>query len=120
MAKPENFYEACTKKNDVEIAYAKCLQAYNNYYEFVDDVEAEMKSEALNDCQSVMRGKEDFDERFDEWIESIQTGAAEESKEISDDLNPELGFITVDNLPDDSSSRRTRSSRTSLWTIERG
>ena len=55
MQNTENHHEACDKKKDVEIAFARCFQAYDEYYQFVDD--PAMKSEALNACFSVMSGK---------------------------------------------------------------
>lgn len=43
MRNVENFGEACDKK-DVEIAFARCLKAQDDYFQFLDD--AEMKLEA--------------------------------------------------------------------------
>ena len=50
----ENFREACTKKKDVEIAFARCFQAYDEYYQFVDV--PEVKSVALNAYIRLCRG----------------------------------------------------------------
>ena len=50
----ENFREACTKKKDVEIAFARCFQAYDEYYQFVDV--PEVKSDALNAYIRLCRG----------------------------------------------------------------
>ena len=33
----ENHHEACDKKKDVEIVFASSFQAYDEYYQFVDD-----------------------------------------------------------------------------------
>ena len=55
MQNAENYHEACTKKNDVEIAYARCFQACDEYYQFVND--PKVKTEALDACHSIMTGK---------------------------------------------------------------
>ena len=69
MRNAENYHEACKKKKYVEIAFARCFQAYDEYYQFADD--REVISDALNACHSIMTGKKEFDERFEEWSRSI-------------------------------------------------
>jgi len=49
MQNAKNYHEACKKKKDVEIAFARCLQAYDKYHQFAND--PEVKSDALNACQ---------------------------------------------------------------------
>ena len=50
MRNAENYHEAC-----VEIVFARCFQAYDEYYQFSSD--PEVKSDALNACHSIMTGK---------------------------------------------------------------
>ena len=33
MQNAENYHETCKKKQDVEIAFARCFQAYDEYYQ---------------------------------------------------------------------------------------
>ena len=65
----ENYHEACEKKKDVEIAFARCFQAYDEYYQLASD--PELKSDVLNACQNIMTGKKEFDGRFKEWSQSV-------------------------------------------------
>ena len=52
MLNAENYHEACEEKKDVEITFARCFQAYDEYCQFADD--PEVKSNALNIGHSVM------------------------------------------------------------------
>ena len=46
MQNADNYHVACKKKKDVEIAFARCFQAYDEYYQFA--IDPEVKSGALN------------------------------------------------------------------------
>ena len=65
MRNAANYHEACEKKKDVEMAFARCFQAYDEYYQFASDLE--VKSDALDACHSIVTGKKEFDECFQEW-----------------------------------------------------
>ena len=69
MQNADNYHAAC-KKKDVDIAFARCFQAYDEYYQFA--IDPEVKSDALNACHSIMTGKREFDEHFEEWLRSVQ------------------------------------------------
>lgn len=36
MRNAESYHEACAKQKDIEIAFARCFQASDKYYQFVD------------------------------------------------------------------------------------
>ena len=55
MRNAENYHEACEKEKDAEIAFARCFQAYEEYYQFASD--PQVKSDALNACHSIVTGK---------------------------------------------------------------
>ena len=63
MRNADNYNVACKKKTDVEIAFGRCFQAYDEYYQFA--IDPEVKSDALNARHSIMTGKKEFDERFE-------------------------------------------------------
>jgi len=92
MQNAKNYHEACKKKKDVEIAFARCLQAYDKYHQFAND--PEVKSDALNACHSIMTGKNEFKERFEEWSQSVQRTTDETSvvpcQEYSDNAKSQI------------------------------
>ena len=54
MQNADNYHVACKKKKDV-ITFARCFQAYDEYYQFA--IDPEVKLDALNACHSIMTGK---------------------------------------------------------------
>ena len=66
MRNPENYREVCVMRKDVEAAFGRCLQAYEEYYQLA--IEPETKSKALDDCYSMMVNRKEFDERVEEWL----------------------------------------------------
>ena len=70
MQNVKNIGEACERKENLDIAFARCLQSYDDYYQYVEDVE--MKKEALDACHSIITRKKEFDEHFVEWSKSVQ------------------------------------------------
>ena len=111
MRNAENHHEACDKKKDVEIAFTRYFQAYDEHYQFVDD--PAMKSEALNACFSVMSGKKEFDERFAEWSQTVQRITSESSvvPREEDGANVEAQYVTRSLA--ESSSVKSKSSKSS-------
>ena len=116
MRNTENYHEAC-KKQDVEIAFARCFEAYDEYYQFASD--PEVKADALNACHSIMTGKKEFDERFEEWSRSVHRTADDASvvphQEYCD--NAESQIVTRSSVS--SSSRKSKSSKSSSRASER-
>ena len=94
MRNAENHHEARDKKKDVEIAFARCFQAYDEYYQFVDDPAT--KSEELTACFSVKSGKQEFDKCFAEWSQTVQRIASESSvvPREEDGANIEAQYVT--------------------------
>ena len=92
MRNTENYHEDCEKKRDVEIAFSRCFQAYDEYYQFASDLE--VKSDALNPCHSIVAGKKEFDDRFEEWSRSLQRTMNETSvvlrQEYSDNAESQI------------------------------
>ena len=117
MRNAENYHEACKKKEDVEIAFARCFQAYDEYYQFADD--PEVKSDALNACHSIMTGKKEFDERFEEWSRSVQCTVDENSVVPRQEDNDNAESQIVTRSVAGSVSRKSRSSKTSSRASER-
>ncbi|KAL9964892.1 hypothetical protein ACROYT_G028600 [Oculina patagonica] len=95
MRNAENYQEACGKKENVDIAFARCLLAYDEFYQFVVD-DPVLKSEAFDAWHSVMTGKKEFDERFEEWSQSAQRIADEASAGLrqEDYVNEEVPNVT--------------------------
>ena len=62
MQNVKNIGEACERKENLDVAFARCLQSYDDYYQYVEDVE--MKKEALDACHSIITRKKEFDEHF--------------------------------------------------------
>lgn len=79
MRNAENYFWIRGKKKDVDVAFGKCFRVYDEYYPAVDNPEE--KSEALNDCLSVISGKTKFDGRYEELIRSVQGMMNESPKE---------------------------------------
>lgn len=116
MRNAENYHEACPKKKDVEIAFVRCLQACDEYYQFADD--PKVKSDAFNACHSIMTGKKEFSKRFEEWSRSVQHTTDEISvvpcQEDSDNAESQIVTRSVS-----SSSRKSKSSKTSSRASDR-
>ena len=116
MQNAENYHEACTKKNDVEIAYARCFQACDEYYQFVND--PKVKTEALDACHSIITGKKEFNERFEEWSRSVQCTADETSVvpcQADDKAELQIGTRSLVS----STSRKSKSSKSSSRASDR-
>ena len=64
MQNPENYREVRVIRKDVEAAFGRCLQAYEEYYQLA--IELETKSKALDDYYSIMINRKEFDERVEE------------------------------------------------------
>lgn len=113
MRNAENYHEACGKRENVDIAFARCLQAYDEFYRFVDD--PELKSEAFDARHSVMTGKKEFDERFEEWSQSVQRIADEAAAGLrqEDNANEEVPNITPSLVGSSSKKSSKRSSKSS-------
>ncbi|KAL9984440.1 hypothetical protein ACROYT_G006731 [Oculina patagonica] len=116
MRNAENYHEACGKKEYVDIAFARCLRAYDEFYQFVDD--PVLKSEAFDACHSVMTGKKEFDERLEEWSQSVQRIADEASAGLrqEDNANEEVPNITPSLVGSSSKKSSKRSSKSSSRT----
>ena len=117
MRNAANYHEACEKKKDVEMAFARCFQAYDEYYQFASD--PEVKSDALNACHSIVTGKKEFDERFEEWSRSVQRTADETSVVLRQDYSDNAESQIVTRSLVSSSSRKSKSSKTSSRASER-
>ena len=70
----------------------------NKFYECVDNDDVEAKSDSLYYCRSIMRGNKEFNERLDEWMNSVQIDTIADSEGNPNVINPKSSFITVDNL----------------------
>ena len=62
MQNPENYREVRVIRKDVEAAFGRCLQAYEEYYQLA--IEPETKSKALDEYYSVMIRRTDL------WVPS--------------------------------------------------
>ena len=113
MRNAENYHEACKKKKDVEIVFARCFQAHNKYYMYQFTSDPEVKSDALNAFHSIMTGKKEFNECFEEWWRSVQRTTDEAS------VVPHQGYCDsaesqiVTRSVVSSSNRNSKSSKTS-------
>lgn len=119
MRNAENYHEACKKKKDVEIVFARCFQAYDKYYMYQFTSDPKVKSDALNAFHSIMTGKKEFDECFEEWWRSVQHTTDEAS------VVPHQGYCDsaesqiVTRSVVSSSNRNSKSSKTSSHASER-
>ena len=71
MQNSENYREVRVIRKDVEAAFGRCLQAYEEYYQLA--IEPETKSAALDDYYSIMINRKEFDERVEEWLRKVET-----------------------------------------------
>ena len=71
MQNSENYREVRVIRKDVEAAFGRCLQAYEEYYQLA--IEPETKSVALDDDYSIMINRKEFDERVEEWLRKVET-----------------------------------------------
>ena len=117
MQNVKNIGEACERKENLDVAFARCLQSYDDYYQYVEDVE--MKKEALDACHSIITGKKEFDERFVEWSKSVQEIANGNSvnSQRKDDAGDETHGVTRSVVSE--GSKRSKSSRSSSRASER-
>ena len=117
MQNVKNIGEACEKKENLDIAFARCLQSYDDYYQYVEDVE--MKQEALDACHSIITGKKEFDERFVEWSKSVQEIANGNSvnSQQEDDAGDKTHGVTRSVISE--GSEKSKSSKSSSRASER-
>ena len=117
MQNADNYHVACKKKKDVEIAFARCFQAYDEYYQFA--IDPEVKSDALNACHSIMTGKKEFDEHFEEWSRSVQRTVDNTSVVPRQDYGDTAESQIVTRSVVTSSSRNSKSSKSSSRASDR-
>jgi len=116
MLNADNYHMAY-KKTDVEIAFARCFQAHDEYYQFA--IDHELKSDALNACHSIMTGKKEFDECFEEWSRSIQRTVDNTSVVPRQDYSENAESQIVTHSVVTSSSRNSKSSKSSSRASDR-
>ena len=95
----------------------RCLQAYDDYYQFVDD--AKMKSEALDACHSIITGKKELDERFEEWSKSVQHITSGNSVNPQQDENVDFERYGVTRSQASKGSEKSKGSKSSSRVSER-
>ena len=117
MQNADNYHVACKKKKDVDIAFARCFQAYDEYYQFA--IDPEVKLDALNACHSIMTGKKEFDEHFEEWSRSVQRTVDNTSVVPRQDYGDTAESQIVTRSVVTSSSRNSKSSKSSSRASDR-
>ena len=80
-------------------------------YQFADN--PKVKSDGLNACYSIMTGKKDFNQHFEDWLRSVQGSPDETSVFPCQDDNDNVESQVVTCLVVGSSSRKSKSSKTS-------
>ncbi|PFX21864.1 hypothetical protein AWC38_SpisGene13647 [Stylophora pistillata] len=111
MQNPENIREIRAKKKDIEDAFGRCLQSYEEYYQLA--VEPGKIAEALNDYYSVMIGRKEFEERLEEWLQTAEKSPNEMLMSSRKEENVDVleRYATLSRA--DSRSAKFKSSRAS-------
>ena len=91
---------------DVEAAFGRCLQAYEEYYQLA--IEPETKSVTLDDYYSIMINRKEFDERVDEWLWKVETPPSTHKQ----NLNTSARHVSPSQV--ESGTSKSKSSKSSL------
>ena len=111
MQNPENYREVSVIRKDIEAAFSRCLQAYEEYYQL--EIEPETKSKALDDYYSVMINRKEFDERVEEWLWKVETPTSTHEQ----NLNTSAHHVSPSQV--ESGTSKSKSSKSSSRASDR-
>ena len=111
MQNPENYREVRVIRKDIEAAFGRCLQAYEEYCQLA--IEPETKSKALDDYYSVMINRKEFDERVEEWLRKVETPASTHEQ----NLNTSAHHVSPSQV--ESGTSKSKSSKSSSRVSDR-